>query len=1010
MRLLRDLLQHIGRYTIASGELEPDLAATSLTDDSREVERGGVFVALKGAQSDGHLFIQAAAAAGAKLIIAQQDGFTPQMTKEIHTCVVLVEDTHLVMGELAAAWYDYPGKDLKMVGITGTNGKTTCTWLLEGVLREAGYVPGVIGTINYRFTEKDEVHILQEAPLTTPDPLTLQKTLRAMADGGVTHVVMEVSSHALAQKRLGGIQFDVAAFTNLSRDHLDYHPSMEDYFAAKKSLFHQYLKSEGCGVMVTEPDADGRNWGEELAGSVEESTVLYRCGLDAGKDIYVTGTIQDENGTTCTLHIASDQQHLVSPLTGQFNVLNMLTVVGVAEALHIPVQATIAALAALDRVPGRLERVLLDRHNPGNQPTIFVDYAHTPDALENVLKTVQPLCPARLICVFGCGGDRDRGKRPEMGEVAGRFADIAIVTSDNPRTENPEQIIEDILPGLLSSGAEQVKPELVFAGSGQKNIFCVTLNRAAAIDLACSQAQQQDWIVIAGKGHENYQIIGREKQFFDDRIHVLDALAKWSDRRLVAATSGKVVAGTNPAFFHQVTTDSRALGQGDVFVALHGERMNGHEYIDNAVENGAAAVVIDQEQEQYHPDVTYVQVEDTLTALGDLAHYRRKLLGDDLQVIAITGSSGKTTVKEMAARIFEHHFNCGPWAETKLLKTQGNYNNLIGLPLSLLPLSAAHEVAILEMGMSTPGEIARLTQIAAPDIGCINNVQPAHLLGLGSIEGVAAAKGELFAEMGEDGIKVVNYDDPHIRKIVRKDKGQLLGFAATPAGRKYKPAVTATRILEQGQQGTRFTLTLFGHVKARVHLRVPGAHNVSNALAAAAIASAAGVPLTDIVAGLEAYEAFDQRLTPVTLSSGLQVMNDTYNANPASMAAALQTVASFDRDTPAGKRVAVLGDMLELGDAAEAAHRHIGELAAGYGYDMLAVTGEYGATVAQGAVERGMAQDNIYIFKDTSSIASWLFHLITNGVLTAEDWVLLKGSRGMRMEKTVDELERLLTS
>ncbi len=1008
MRLFKAILPHLDSYTVAVGELDLTQEATSLTSDSRQVKAGGIFVALKGAHQDGHAFIEAAAEAGAALVVAEQACFTAELSGDVTTCVLLVEDTHLALAELAAAWYDHPAKTMKMVGITGTNGKTTCTWLLEKVLLEAGYVPGVIGTVSYRFTEPGGVHVIQDAPLTTPDPMTLQRTLRTMVDHGVTHVVMEVSSHALAQKRLGKMQFDVVGFTNLSRDHLDYHASMDEYFAAKQTLFHRHLKDEGIAVIVTKSDADGHNWGEELARALQTNTV-YRCGLDADNDIYASKSSQDENGTSCTLCIADKELQLVSPLTGQFNILNMLTVAGLAEAVNIAPQTTLAAFARLDRVPGRLERVILDRDNPGAQPTIFVDYAHTPDALENVLKTLKPLCTGRLVCVFGCGGDRDRGKRPEMGKVAGRWADIAIVTSDNPRTENPDQIVADILPGLQDAGAQQAAPELVFSASGKAAIFCVIVGRAEAIARVCSQAGQNDWILIAGKGHEDYQIIGKKKQFFDDRIQVLDGLATWSTRRLVEATAGTIVAGETSACFHKIITDSRAVEQKDVFVALHGERMNGHDYIDSAVEQGAAAVIIDQEQDTYHPDVTYIKTDDTLAALGGLALHRRQLLGEHLLVAAITGSSGKTTVKEMTALIFEQYFKSRSWPETKLLKTQGNWNNRIGLPLSLLPVSAAHEVAILEMGMNSRGEIAQLTRIAAPDIGCINNVQPAHLLGLGSVEGVAAAKGELFEEMGPAGIKVVNYDDALIRKMVKGDKGRLIGFAVTPAGRRYNPEVTATRIADKGQQGSRFTLTLSGHLKARVCLQVPGVHNVSNAAAAAAIAVAAGLPLKTIVQGLESYQAFDKRMAVLTLSCGLRVVNDTYNANPSSMAAALQTVASFDIDTPETKRVAVLGDMLELGTAAESAHQQIGELVAKQGYDLLAVTGEFAATVAQGAVAKGMSPDQVHVFTETSSIATWIFHLITSGVLSAKDWVLLKGSRGMRMETTVDELERLLT-
>ena len=647
---------------------------------------------------------------------------------------------------------------------------------------------------------------------------------------------------------------------------------------------------------------------------------------------------------------------------------------------------------------------MLNEQLSGDQPAVFVDYAHTPDALDNVLRTVKELCGGKLVCVFGCGGDRDRGKRPEMGKIAGQWADCIVVTSDNPRTEDPERIIADIVPGVEASGATLVPPEELFDRSQDAKKFSVVSDRHKAITLACSQAKNADWIVIAGKGHETYQIVGREKHYFDDRFEALQGLLAWSVKHLLAATKGQIVSGKQKVFYNRVSTDSRTIEPGDIFVALHGEQFDGHDYIELAIEKGAAVVVADQECVPVNDNVLLIKVRDTLTALGALAAYRRRLLGRRLLVASITGSSGKTTVKEMTAAIFascnEQKQNCGE----SVLKTEGNFNNLIGLPLSLLPVTSAHRTAILEMGMNCFGEIAKLTSIADPDIGCINNVQPAHLLGLGTIEGVAAAKGELFAGMRPESIKVVNYDDPHIRRLVKGDQGIKIGFAVTATGRRCKPAVQVTRIFNKGHLGTSFTLDVRGE-KKRVSLQVPGNHNVSNAAAAAAIAVAAGLPVADIVKGLESYSAYDKRMVAITLPGGLQVVNDTYNANPASMAAALQTVASFGEQ---GQRIAALGDMLELGDVAEAAHEQVGRLAAEYGYSMLAVTGEYATTVSRGALAAGMAESCIHIFPDPKAIATWLYHLISNGVVTGNDWLLAKGSRGMRMETMIEELERLL--
>ncbi|MBM9511075.1 UDP-N-acetylmuramoyl-L-alanyl-D-glutamate--2,6-diaminopimelate ligase [Desulfogranum marinum] len=1003
MPTLKKILAVLEPSVLNGKDVDMEQEVTLLTCNSKEVRPGSVFIAVKGVHQDGHTFIADAISRGAILVVAQEGCTIPVKAGREKQLVGLVDDPRAALAELAAVFYGKPADEMVLVGLTGTNGKTTCTWLLEKILAEAGYVPGVIGTVNYRYVKQKETTVLQEAPLTTPDPVTLQKTLRRMADNGVTHVLIEVSSHALDQKRLGSLLFDVAAFTNLSRDHLDYHHDLEEYFAVKKRLFQLHLKTDGAAVIVNRENAEGRNWGARLADALP-SLQVYRCGLDSTNDIWPTETVQGKSGTSCTLHVADQEVQVESVLTGEFNILNMLTAGGVSHALGLSCQQVRNGLAALESVPGRMEQVVLNEQHPEQQPAVFVDYAHTPDALDNVLRTVKQLCRGRLVCVFGCGGDRDRGKRPEMGKIVGQWADCIVVTSDNPRTEDPEQIIQDIIPGVQASGAIMVSPEELFERSQDTKSFSVVTDRHKAISFACSQAENKDWVVIAGKGHETYQIVGREKHYFDDRFEALQGLLVWSVKHLLAATKGQIVSGSRKDCYKRVSTDSRKIQPGDIFVALHGEHFDGHNFIEVAVENGAAAVVVDRECGPVNPGVLVIKVADTLVALGALAAYRRRLLGKRLLVASITGSSGKTTVKEMTAAIFAACDGQKQAYGDSVLKTEGNFNNLIGLPLSLLPVTSAHRAAILEMGMNSFGEIAKLTAIADPDIGCINNVQPAHLLGLGTVEGVAAAKGELFAGMRPESTKVVNYDDPHVRRLLKGDQGKKIGFAVTATGRRYKPAVQVTRIFNKGHLGTNFTLDVQGE-KKRVSLQVPGNHNVSNAAAAAAIAVAAGIPVADIVTGLESYAAYDKRMVTVTLPGGLQVVNDTYNANPASMAAALQTVASFGEQ---GKRIAALGDMLELGELAEAAHEQVGRLAAELGYNELAVTGEYATTVSKGALAGGMAESSIHIFADPKAIATWLYHLISNGVVAENDWLLAKGSRGMRMETIIEELEQLL--
>jgi murE/murF fusion protein len=964
--------------------------------------------------------------------------------------VIRVNDSHTALGRLSAAFHGFPARSMTMIGLTGTNGKTTVSWLIEQMLRTNGSRVGVIGTVNYRYPDQSGRPVVKAAPLTTPGPVLLQKLLREMADQGVTHVVLETSSHALHQGRLEGVEFDVGVFTNLSRDHLDFHGDMEEYFAAKKLLFTRFLKEDGQAVLVTDQGGGEKDWGEQLRQELAQEkprVSLVTCGFactdvytdcidraDRIPAVYADKLSQDINGFTSQFSLAGKKLAFRSRLTGKYNVLNLLAAAGVGVALGMEPEQIVAGLQQVEQVPGRLERVQLPGISEDEQPCVLVDYAHTPDALKNVLQTLRSLAVGQLICVFGCGGDRDQGKRPLMGAVAAECADISIVTSDNPRSEESERIIRQVAQGASSVGAVERRLEELFGDravlDGDFPSFVCIEDRKVAVHAACVLAGPGDIVLLAGKGHEDYQIIGEERLFLDDRIEALNGLMRWNTRHLLKAVHGGAIicgggmrglSSRRTTLFGNVSTDTRSLSEGDIFVALAGENFDGHDYLQTAVEAGATALLVhrsvDQELKKQLPEhILVLQVEDTLRALGDLAAYRRRLLHRNLRVVAITGSCGKTTVKEMVATVFSRHFEMPETTEAietpdtgidPVLKTGGNFNNLIGLPLSLLPVEAGHKVAVMEMGMNQFGEIKRLTDIADPDIACITNVQAAHLEGVGSIEGVAQAKGELFAGMRQDTVAVVNCDDPLVRRLPRTSEN-IIGFACTALGRRYKPAVRATRIADRGAEGMRFILHIEDW-RQRISVQAPGAHTVSNCLAAAALAHAAGVAPATIIAGLSRYQSTDKRMQLTTLPGGVRVLNDCYNANPASMAAALRTVSGFgkERNTPC-QRIALLGDMLELGAEAEAAHAGVGQQAAELGYDHLAVTGSFAEQVAQGAYRAGMPEKRVHVFADTHAMADWLYNeMIRNGEggVTAGDWLLLKGSRGMRMEDVLHEIE-----
>lgn len=459
----------------------------------------------------------------------------------------------------------------------------------------------------------------------------------------------------------------------------------------------------------------------------------------------------------------------------------------------------------------------------------------------------------------------------------------------------------------------------------------------------------------------------------------------WSVEDVVRATGATVARPSAVGAFAGVATDSRALAAGELFVALRGERFDAHRFVGEAAAAGAGGVLVERVPEVAPGDrLAVLVVPDTLRALQDLAADLRRRLSPI--VLAVTGSNGKTTTKEMLAAIL-----AAAGGAAHVLKTHGNLNNLIGVPLTLLRLTGAERHAVVEMGMNAPGEIACLTAIADPDVGVITNVAPAHLEGVGSIEGVARAKGELFAGMRAAAVAIVNADDPHVAALGARFPGRVVRFAVAADRPRGAVDLEASDVRTDALGAPAFRLRV-GDATAEVALRIAGRHNVANACAAAAAAHAIGIGVPAIVSGLGAAHAVGSRMRVRALPTGLTVVDDSYNANPASVAAALRSL----REAPATRRLAVLGDMLELGVTSDDHHRAIGRLAAEMALDGLYLYGDHAATTAAGAREGGLAPDRVHVLPTHAAIAAAVVAASAPGA-----WVLVKGSRGQRMEEVV---------
>jgi len=456
-----------------------------IVTDSRICEHGDLFIAMLGSKVDGSQYVLQALEKGAIAAIIDR---TSKL--ESHPQIIRVTDVTTACANLAASFYNYPAQKLKLVGVTGTNGKTTTTHLIEFLLKDK-YPTGLMGTLYTRW--QDYEHISTH---TTPFAIDLQAQLKQAVDCNQEVMVIEVSSHALAQRRVWNCPFEVSVFTNLTQDHLDYHLNLEQYFQAKALLFNSdYLKGR---AVINLDDAYGTRLISDCRKLGKPIWTYSLTNTEA--DFFTDNLTYSSNGVTATLHTPMGKREFRSPLVGSFNLANVLA--AIATSMHLVKSGTsleeiVQRLPEFKNVPGRVEKVQV---NPDQDITVVVDYAHTPDSLENLLKAMRPFTQRELICIFGCGGDRDRTKRPIMGEIAARLADKVYVTSDNPRTENAQTILQDILMGIPNS----VKPQ-------------VEIDRKICIKEAIANAQAGDTVLIAGKGHENYQIIGTEKIHFDDR-------------------------------------------------------------------------------------------------------------------------------------------------------------------------------------------------------------------------------------------------------------------------------------------------------------------------------------------------------------------------------------------------------------------------------------------------------------------------------------------------------------
>ncbi len=950
-------LEDIADLATAQGGDNGQVLFSGITVDSRAVRPGDLFAALPGVKTDGAAYAADAVSRGAVAVLAAEVA----NIADLGVPVIRAADPRRALALISARFYG--AQPQTMVAVTGTAGKTSVAAFTRQIFEVAGHAAAAIGTTG---VVSPVLNI--DGSLTTPDPVALHGLLADLAKGGITHAAMEASSHGLMQRRLDGVRLTAAAFTNLGRDHLDYHPDMDDYFAAKMRLFDT-LMAPGQPAVIFADDP----W------SARAAEVAMNAGLDvrlvgrAGEFIALKRVEHERHRQIAEIEHGGETRLVALPLAGDFQIANALVAAGLAISAGVPAAVAFKALESLKGAPGRLELVGVA---PCGAP-VYVDYAHKPEALEQVLQAVRPFTTGKVVVAFGCGGDRDAGKRPIMGGIAARLADTVIVTDDNPRSEDPATIRAAILaaaPGALEIG-----------------------DRRQAIREAVAMLKAGDTLIIAGKGHETGQTAKGVTTHFSDHEEARAALAElaahkplWTGAAMVEAMGGRPI-GAMPAEVSGISIDTRTLKPGDAFFAIRGENFDGHDFAGAAIAAGASVLVV---AEGRLPalgrfSAPMIVVDNVLAALGRLGEAARAR--SNARILAVTGSAGKTTTKEALRHVLSA---CG---ETHA--SAASFNNHWGVPLTLARMPESAKFGVFEIGMNHPGEITPLVAMVRPHVAIVTLIAAAHLGFFRDLDGIADAKAEIFTGVVEGGHALINRDDARFGRLAEAAKAagvaHVHGFGTSPQ--------SDVRLLEADYRGdgSKVKAGIFGET-VDFDLALPGEHLAMNALAVLGAAKLCDADLGTCIAALAKLTAGAGRGETLRLkvdAGVVTVIDESYNANPASMRAALKML-NLATPGDGGRRIAVLGDMRELGERSATLHGELAEPVTQAGVDVMHLCGDEMA-----ALEARMAGvTETHRHRTAEDVATALM-----AGLRAGDVVMIKGSNGVGLARVVKMLREAMT-
>ena len=909
-----------------------------LSKDSRQVKKNYLFFAVKGAKFNGEKYILDAASKGAKVVICDQK--CKIKTNKIP--IIRVKNISKIITKACTVFYSK--KPDNIIAVTGTNGKSSVAEFYHQLLTIQKFPVASIGTLGIKTKNK-----IKKTELTTLDVISLHRELSEIKKKGINHVILEASSHGLSQGRLNGLKFQIGIFTNFSQDHLDYHKNMKSYFNSKLILFSKLLKKKQNIIS----DNRIKEFKRLKLISKKKSLKLLSLGT-TNATIEIQSIIAKKDYQQLSFKYNKKNYSIDVPLIGSFQIKNLLMSILAAKLSGLNFVKMLKSIKKIKAVNGRLELVKI----LSNSAKVFIDYAHTPDALETSLKTLKAHYNIKPDVVYGCGGERDKKKRPMMAKVSERNADQIYITDDNPRNENPKLI-----------------REMIFSGFKNKKKFYNISLRAQAIKKAIINSKPNGVILIAGKGHEKIQIYKNKILNFSDKNIIKETKEKKflkNKKNYNQILNSKLVyeiLRKKNFRFRGVSIDSKQVKKDNLFIAIKGKNYDGHTFAKEALKNMATYCIVEKKIKNINNN-KLIKCSNTINFLNKLAIKKREY--SNAKIIAVTGSSGKTTLKALLGNLLTQY------GET--YSSKKSYNNHFGVPLSLCNLENDHEYGVFEIGMSRLGEIKKLSNLVKPDIGVITNIGEAHIENFENLDGIAKAKSEIIQNIKYNGFLILNKDDKYFNyfsKIAKKKKIKVLSFGIA---KKSDARLIRNKIYKN------YNLIHLKILNENISLRIKNVTslNILNMLSSLLILSVLNLDLLKIKNldnFLKSVEGRGKAHIIKRYKKKFNLIDESYNANPASVKSAISIFSNIKKNN--FKKYLLLGDMLELGKKSDTYHKNLSYFINKSDIDKLFIYGKNAFKTYQKTykAKQGNILQNMNDFDDVFS------NLIKNN-----DYLMIKGS------------------